>query len=156
MINKLRDLLYKAGIFDDDAQLLGQWKPDTYNRYIEVHLEYTGIHNVSLRPQTFSSHDTTPKTTHPVPLILGRPLAPPPPLPVDGALGSGACGPGRGRARDGLWGGLPRRVPPAWAPMRPPRRGPGPARLPACGNPRNGMRKRRRQEDRRIWKDRSM
>ena len=28
--------------------------------------------------------------------------------------------------------------------------------LPACGNPRNGMRKRRKQEDRRIWKDRSM
>ena len=49
VINKLRDLLYKAGIFDDDAQLLGQWKPDTYKRYIEVHLEYTGIHNVSLR-----------------------------------------------------------------------------------------------------------
>ena len=68
----------------------------------------------------------------------------------------GACRPGRGRARAGLWGGLPRRVPPAWSPMRPPRRGPGPARLPACGNPRNCMRKRRKQEDRRIWKDRSM
>ena len=49
VINKLRDLLYKVGIFDDDTQLLGQWKPDTYKRYIEVHLEYTGIHNVSLR-----------------------------------------------------------------------------------------------------------
>ena len=67
-----------------------------------------------------------------------------------------ACGPGRGRARAGLWGGLPRRVPPTWSPMRPPRRGPGPARLPACGNPRNGMRKRRKQDDRRIWEDRSM
>ena len=45
MINKPRDLLYKAGIFDDGTQLLGQYKPDTYKRYIEVHLEYTGIHS---------------------------------------------------------------------------------------------------------------
>ena len=45
------------------------------------------------------------------------------------------CRPGHGRARAGLWGGLLRRVLPAWSAMRPPRRGPGPARLPACGNP---------------------
>ena len=69
-----------------------------------------------------------------------------PPAPLSGSSEIGA----------GLWGGLPRRVPPAWSLMRPPRRGPGPARLPACGKPRNGMRKRRKLEDRRIWKDRSM
>ena len=69
---------------------------------------------------------------------------------------SGACGPGRGRARAGLWGpgGLPRWVSPTWSPMRPPHRGPGPARLPACGNPRKGIRKKRNCEDRRIWEDR--
>ena len=66
----------------------------------------------------------------------------------------GACGPGRGRARASLWGGLPRRVPPgAWSPMRPPRCGPGPARLPACGNHRSSSEgrtsrwKRRTQEE---------
>ena len=33
----------------------------------------------------------------------------------------GVCGPGRGKARAGPWGGLPRRVPlGAWPPMRPP------------------------------------
>ena len=79
VISRLRDLLYKAGIFDDDAQLLGQWKPDTYKRYIEVHLEYTGIHNVSLRLQTFSRHDdTTPKTT-PRPAHSWPPTGTPPP-----------------------------------------------------------------------------
>ena len=45
-----------------------------------------------------------------------------------------AYGPGRRRARASLWDGLPRSVPPgAWSPMRPPRCGPGPARLPAYG-----------------------
>ena len=50
----------------------------------------------------------------------------------------GACGPGHGRARASLWGGLPCRVPPgAWSRMRPPRCGPRPARLSACGNHRS-------------------
>ena len=66
----------------------------------------------------------------------------------------GACGPARGGARASLWSGLPHRVPPcAWSPMRPMRCGPGPARLPACGNHRSSSKGRISGWKRRKWED---
>ena len=83
---------------------------------------------------------TTPRPTHSWP-----PTGTPPPLrlPVDGTLGIGACGPGRGRARTGLWG--PRVVPDEaaapWSRTSP---------APRLRQPLKGIRKRRICEDRRI------
>ena len=73
-----------------------------------------------------------------------------------GGLGSagrstGELGPASGAASPA--------APPASSPMRLLHRGPGPARLPTCGIPPGsskgkGVRKRRKRENRRIWKDR--
>ena len=115
----------------------------THPRCIEKHV-------VPRHLQTFS-----PKTTHPIPSVLGHSLSlSPVPEPAYGALGIGACGPRRGRARANPWCGLPRSAPPgARSPMSPPGCGPGPAWLHASGNHRTRRErstfgwKRRKQED---------
>lgn len=64
----------------------------THPRCIEKHV-------VPRHLQTFS-----PKTTHPIPSVLGHSLSlSPVPEPAYGALGIGACGPRRGRAQAGLY-----------------------------------------------------
>ena len=99
-------------------------------------LRNVGFH----RPPLLKGHGSTPSLQF---LITSSRLFSHPPASLSVALRRlGACGPGRGRARAGLWGpgSLPRRIPSAWSPMRPPHRGPGPARLPACGNLRKDIR----------------
>ena len=103
VVNKLRDLLTRAGvpghysghsfprraatwarqagIPDGDIQLLGRWKSDACKCCIEVHPEH--IHSASLRLQTFSPQDG-PQLATLRPMLLSRPLSPP---PVDGVVG---------------------------------------------------------------------
>ena len=66
-----------------------------------------------------------------------------------GRAGRGAGEPGPASGAASLAGSLPG----AWSPMRPPRCGPGPARLPACGNHRSSSEGRTSGWKRRIWEE---
>ena len=66
-----------------------------------------------------------------------------------GRAGRGAGEPGPASGAASLAGSPPG----AWSPMRPPRCGPGPARLPACGNHRSSSEGRTSGWKRRIWEE---
>ena len=134
----------QAGIPDDDIQLLGLSKSNAY----KCPMPTNAISRFTQKTSTayHCAYKPSPlETANPVLSVLGR-LLPPPPV---GGMGLGQAG----------QGSLPRSPPPARPPMRPPCHGPGPARLPACGinwgrGKGNGMRKKRKQEDRRVRKNR--
>ena len=83
------------------------------------------------------AHRPSPlKTTRLVPSVLSCPLSPAPapvPAPEDSALEDWGVRAGARESPGQPLGRPPSQGPPRRSPMKPPRCGPGPARLPACG-----------------------